>query len=231
MVEAPGRKWLYINIPLMSYSEAWQLQKRIAEARAHGRLQQDALLLLEHPSVFTLGRRGGEDNLQVPRSMLEQSGVEIHEIERGGNITYHGPGQLVAYPIVHLRENRMKVVDFVNALEEIMLRTAADWDVRAVRDERNRGIWIGDNKLGALGIAVRRSVSYHGFALNVNLSLEHFKWINPCGLQGVGVTTMARELGREVPMNEVREAARRHFEDVCRIKTEAGDLDSLEKLL
>jgi lipoate-protein ligase B len=216
-----------VELDRVDYAVAWDLQKRIAQARVEGKLDRDALLLLEHDPVFTLGRRGGHENIQVPMERLQSSGIPVYEIERGGNVTYHGPGQLVGYPIAHLRESRIRLLDFINALEETMIRCAADFGVVARRDDRNRGVWVGDNKLGALGIAVRRGVSFHGFALNVNLSLEHFQWINPCGLRGVGVTSISRELGREVSMKDARASARRHLSNILGVNMELTDLDSL----
>jgi lipoate-protein ligase B len=142
----------------------------------------------------------------------------VVEIERGGDMTYHGPGQLVGYPIVSLKEAGWKVVDFVGALEEVMLRTAADFGVAANRDERNRGVWVGDNKIGSVGIAIRGGVSYHGFALNVSLALEPFGWIHPCGLVGVGVTTLECESGKKISIPEAMLAARRHISEVLGVK-------------
>jgi lipoate-protein ligase B len=150
------------------------LQLRLVEARIQGQMTQDILLLLEHPPVFTLGKRGGRENLLVSEDVLVQSGIPIVQIERGGNITFHGPGQLVVYPIVHLPSFGLGVVDMVERLEELMIRTCAAWDVSAGRNALNRGAWVGLKKIGSIGIAVRRGVSFHGLALNVNLDLKPF---------------------------------------------------------
>ncbi|NQU43029.1 lipoyl(octanoyl) transferase LipB [bacterium] len=196
--------WYRLDIPRLEYRSAWALQHRLAQARREGRLQRDEVILLEHPPVYTLGRRGGEENLMVSAKFLRSKGIEVVPVERGGNITYHGPGQLVMYPIVNLREAGLKVVDFVGCLEEIMIRAAAAWGVEAERNPLNRGVWVGRSKLGALGITVRRSVSFHGLAFNVNTDLEPFDWINPCGLSGVEVTSLQKETGKPLPMEEVR---------------------------
>jgi lipoate-protein ligase B len=188
------------------------------------------VLLLEHPPVFTLGRRGGLDNLTVSRGFLDGANISIVQAERGGDITYHGPGQLVGYPIVHLWDAGLKVVDFVAGLEEVMLRVAADWGIPAVRSARNRGVWVGEAKLGSIGITVRRGVSFHGFALNVDVDLEPFCWINPCGLKGVGVVSMAQHLGRPVALRDVRRAARGHMADVFHVEMDSVGLDTLERL-
>jgi lipoate-protein ligase B len=206
--------WLCADLPRQDYQNTWDFQHRLVEARAAGTLANDVVLLVEHEPVFTLGRRGGTENLNVSADFLRRSGIPVVHVERGGDVTYHGPGQLVAYPIVSLKAAHIRVVDFVAALEEIMIRVATHWGVSAGRDPRNRGVWIGDNKLGSVGISVRRGVSYHGFAFNVCPSFEHFGWIHPCGLKGVGIATLQKEAGREIPMHEVRDVARREFESV-----------------
>ncbi len=196
-----------------------------------GRLTDGLLLFLEHPSVFTLGRRGGLENLCVSKEYLEERNIPMVQVERGGNITYHGPGQLVVYPIVRLRTAHIAVVDFVTRLEEVMCRIAGDWHIAAGRDERNRGVWVGDNKLGSVGINVRRGVTFHGLALNVNTDLTPFRWMNPCGLKGVGITSMEKEYGSPLPMGAVRESARRHFSDIFSVHLKAVGRGALEERL
>jgi len=192
-----------IDLGLIDYRKAWALQEKLVAARVGGRLERDVVLFLEHPSVFTLGRRGGMDNLLVAEDFLKSAGMPVVQVERGGFITYHGPGQIVAYPIINLHTRRIGVKDFVAAMEEAMLRTAAVWNIEASRNPINSGVWVGPNKMGSIGIALRRGVSFHGLALNVNLDLTPFSWIRPCGLQGVGMTSMAKELGRELSIAEV----------------------------
>jgi lipoate-protein ligase B len=225
------KSWLCLDLPLLDYGEAWQLQAKLVAARRSELLDSNIFLLLEHPSVFTLGRRGGRENLKVPEVFLEQSGIPIFHVERGGNITFHGPGQLVGYGIVDLHAAGISVIDYVTCLEEVMIRTAAHWGVRAERNPLNRGIWVGTNKLGSIGIAVRRGVTFHGFAFNVNLSLEPFSWINPCGLKGIGVTSLARELSCELPITEVRESLKDNLESIFQIQLVSADLTKLELLL
>jgi len=221
------RRCLYADLPPVEYGEALELQYRLLAARKEKRIRTDVVLCLEHPPVFTLGRRGGLENLVVSEAFLEKSGIPVIRAERGGNITFHGPGQLVGYPIINLREARLKVVDYVENLEEVMIRTAGDFGVHAERNPVNRGVWVGNSKLGSLGVAVRRGISFHGFAFNVNLSLEPFGWINPCGLQGVSVTTVERELSREISVAEVRRAVRRHFAAVFMVELEMTGLPEL----
>jgi len=175
-------KWLCLDIPSMDYEEARRLQLELVEARHRGESTSDIVLLLEHPPVFTLGRRGERAHVIVSESFLNDRGIPLIHVERGGDVTYHGPGQLVCYLLVNLRTNHWPVVDFVCALEEIMIRTAGEWGIASERNSVNRGAWVGMSKIGSVGIAVRRGISFHGFALNVNNSLEPFSWINPCGL-------------------------------------------------
>jgi lipoate-protein ligase B len=212
----------YLELNGVDYETAHTLQLRLVDQRRTRELTEDVFLLVEHKPVFTMGRRGGNASLLVSTEFLRQRGVPVVEIERGGDMTYHGPGQLVGYPIVSLKESGWKVVDFVEALEEIMIRTAADFGVTANRDERNRGVWVGDNKIGSVGIAIRGGVSYHGFALNVNLALEPFGWIHPCGLVGVGVTTLERESGKTINMDDARAAVRRHISDVLNVELQGN---------
>jgi lipoyl(octanoyl) transferase len=216
--EKTKRLMRYLELTGADYEQVHALQLRLVDQRRKRELTEDTLLLVEHQPVFTMGRRGGNGSLLVSAEFLKQRGVPVVEIERGGDMTYHGPGQLVGYPIVSLKESGWKVVDFVEALEEVMLRTAADFGVAANRDERNRGVWVGNNKIGSVGIAIRGGVSYHGFALNVNLALEPFGWIHPCGLVGVGVTTLVRETGKKIDMTDARASARKHISDVLGVE-------------
>jgi lipoate-protein ligase B len=210
---------------MVPYAEAWDLQARLVEARVSGSLLNDVVLVLEHPAVFTLGKRGGRENLLVPEETLARQGIPIVQVERGGNITYHAPGQLVLYPIIHLERAGIKVVDMVDRLEDVMIRTCAEWGVQAGRNPLNRGVWVGLKKIGAIGIAVRRGVSFHGMALNVNIDLTPFGWIQPCGLEGIGVTSMRTEAGQDFSMAEVRRALTQHMQTVFGSRLVPADLN------
>lgn len=225
------RKWVYTDIPLMDYREMWQLQLSLVEAKHTRSDLPDAVFLVEHPSVFTLGHRGRRDNLLASEKFLREQGISVFHVERGGDITYHGPGQLVGYPVVRLRSNGWRVADFVEALEEVMIRSLADWGIRADRKTLNRGVWVGMFKIGSVGIAVRRGVSFHGFALNVNTSLEPFNFINPCGLQGVQMTSVKRILDKEIPMEEVRRASVCHIEDIFDVELKIVGVEDIYRLL
>ena len=186
------------------------------------------MLLVEHPPVFTLGRQGRRTHLLVAEDFLRKKGIEVVHVERGGDITYHGPGQLVGYPIVDLRSKPWGVTDFIELLEELMIRMAAEFGVTAVRNIKNRGVWVADRKLGSVGIAIRKEISLHGMALNVNPSLEPFSWINPCGLEGVQATSLKRELGNAIPMEDIRQAVGRHTRDIFGVELKRVGLEELK---
>jgi len=216
-----------VELGRIDYRSALKLQHRLVAARLEGQLQHDLLLLLEHPPVFTLGRRGGKDHLCVTEAFLKQKSVDLVHVERGGDITYHGPGQLVGYPIINLRRRKLTVTEYVTALETIMQKTAQDWGVELTRDDRNRGVWLGDSKMGSIGIALRKGVTFHGFAFNVNLDLEPFQWINPCGLEGVGIARLKDHAQTTTPMDHVRKALKKHFSSVLNARLTSHDSDIL----
>jgi lipoate-protein ligase B len=167
----------------------------------------------------------------VSDEFLEKAGVQVIQVERGGNITFHGPGQLVVYPIVDLQAAGIKVVDFVTGLEEVMLRTAENWSIAAERNPANRGIWVGPHKMGSIGIAVRRGISFHGLALNVHTDLTPFSWIQPCGLQNVAMTTMQQETAHKLSLQKVRVVLKKQFETVFGINFAPKDLADLGSIL
>jgi len=208
------KSWLCADLTVLDYEEVRDLQLRLVTARECGIIVQDILLLMEHEPVFTLGRRGGRQNLRVSELFLKEARIPVVHVERGGDITFHGPGQLVGYPILDLRAAKLTVTGYVERLEEIMIRTVAHWGVHATRNRLNHGIWAGGRKLGSLGIAIRRGITFHGFALNVNVSLEPFGWINPCGLHGVKMTSMEQQIARKASMQEVREQMKRNIKEV-----------------
>jgi lipoate-protein ligase B len=220
-----------VDLGRMDYKAAWKLQSDIVSARVKGIIDMDIILFLEHPAVFTLGRRGGRDHLLVSEEFLNTSGIPIVQVERGGHITFHGPGQLVAYPIVNLKARRIGIVDFVAALEDIMLATAQSWGITADRNPANRGIWVGNNKLGSIGLAIRKGISFHGLALNVNIDLRPFSWIQPCGLEGVSMTSMQQELGRELFMDDVCTMMKKQFESVLDLNLTTTSFSHLQHQL
>lgn len=192
------------------YGEAHALQERLVEARKAGRIS-DTLLLLEHPKVITKGRRANSENILLDGDALKASGYELFETGRGGDVTFHGPGQLVVYPIVDLNPDRPDVRRYVRDLEETMIRVCADYGLSAERSEGFNGTWIGARKVGAVGVRISQWVTMHGFALNVSTDLSSFSAIVPCGISDRGVTSLSRELGRDVALAEVEQRAARHF--------------------
>lgn len=182
------------QLGVVPYPEAAAEQRRLVALRQRGEVE-DTLLLLEHQPVFTVGRDGRDDNVRIPRRALQDLRIDYHEVDRGGDITYHGPGQLVVYPIFDLRGHRRDVRWYVSGIERCLVRALARFDLEATVEEGLRGVWVGRRKIAAIGIHVSRWVTSHGFALNVDNDLRPFDYIVPCGIEDRGVTSMAVELG------------------------------------
>lgn len=217
MPQSHNNRWLRQDLGRVPYGEALELQYRLAdEVRAGER--PDTVLFLEHTPVFTLGKRGGRENLTVADDFLAAREVTVFETERGGNITYHGPGQLVVYPIINLKRADVGVADYVDRLEEVMLRTATNWGVQAGRNPKNRGVWVGNDKLGSIGIAVKRGIALHGLALNVVTDLTPFEWINPCGLTDVGIISLSAAGAADITVPQVRDVLAGHMATVFKVQ-------------
>jgi lipoyl(octanoyl) transferase len=206
----------------VGYAEALAMQRALVEDRRAGRID-DTLLLLEHPHVLTLGVRGdgGRSHILATPEALAQRGIDVHETGRGGDITYHGPGQLVGYPILDLKPDRCDVHRYVRDLEEVLIRTAASYGIDAGRVDGLTGVWAGRDKLAAIGVRIARWVTSHGFALNVTTDLTCFDLIVPCGIPDRGVTSLARLLGRPVRVADVEERLTAHFCAVFGCRTAA----------
>jgi lipoyl(octanoyl) transferase len=200
------------RLGLISYPDALALQKTLVSDRQRN-LVDDLLLLLEHPHVLTLGVRGdgGRGHILASQDELEALGVEVYETGRGGDITYHGPGQIVGYPIVDLKPDRCDVHRYVRDLEEVLIRTAGDYGIAAQRVSGLTGVWVGNQKLAAIGVRISRWVTSHGFALNVTTNLDYFDLIVPCGIRDRGVTSLEHLLGRPIDRNEVQDRIVGHF--------------------
>lgn len=199
----------------MAYGEALALQRALVAERQVGRVD-DVLLLVEHPHVLTLGVRGdgGRSHILATTDTLTARGIDVVEAGRGGDITYHGPGQLVGYPILDLKPDRCDVHRYVRDLEEVLIRVAADYGIAAGRVDGLTGVWVGREKLAAIGVRIARWVTSHGFALNVTTDLDQFNLIVPCGIADRGVTSLSRLLGRPVDRAEVEDRILAHF---CRV--------------
>ena len=200
---------------MIPYAEANDLQRHLVDERRAGRVP-DLLLLLEHPHVITLGVKvdAARSHLIATPELLATRQVEVHESGRGGDITYHGPGQLVGYPIVDLRPDRCDVHRYVRDLEEVMIRAAGDFGLNAGRIEGLSGAWIGADKLGAIGVRISRWITSHGFAFNVTTDLDFFRLIVPCGITSGGVTSLARATGKRVPIAAAEKAIIHRFAEV-----------------
>ena len=203
------------RLGVVTYAAAADMQRALVEERQAERVP-DLLLLLQHPHVITLGvkRDAARSHLVAAPELLRERGVELHESGRGGDITYHGPGQLVGYPILDLRPDRCDVHRYVRDLEEVMMRVASDFGVPAARIPGLTGTWVGADKLGAIGVRIARWTTSHGFAFNVMTDLDFFNLIVPCGITSGGVTSLARLLGRPVRMDDVEQAVIHRFCDV-----------------
>jgi lipoyl(octanoyl) transferase len=219
------------RLQLVTYENGMAMQESLAKLRQSDAID-DQFLLLQHPPVITLGRGGKLENLLASEAMLRDSGVRFYETTRGGDITYHGPGQIVGYPIIHLGEGRRDVRKYVSNVEEVVIRTLRDFGIEATRWEGNRGVWVGREKVAAIGVRIARWVTSHGFALNVDPNLEHFRLITPCGLHGTGVTSISRLLGRRASIDEVLPSIERHFAEVFdrELVAKEADLDVEEVL-
>jgi len=202
------------NLGLTSYAEALVLQEELVERRKRDEIS-DQFLLLEHPHVITLGRAANRENVLADDAARARFGVELFETGRGGDVTYHGPGQLVGYPIIKLPPGHQDIRRYVSNIQEVLIRAARDFGVEAEpRGGDFVGVWVGDEKLGAIGIRVSRWVTMHGFAFNVMTNLDYFQLIVPCGIRGRGVTSLEKLLGHPVEMDAVIESVTRHFGDV-----------------
>jgi lipoyl(octanoyl) transferase len=202
------------RLGVVPYADALALQKTLVEERRAGRVP-DLLLLLQHPAVITLGvRRDSRSHVKASDRQLAAQGVEVHEAGRGGDVTYHGPGQIAAYPILDLRPDRCDVHRYVRDLEEVMIRVCADYGIAAQRVEGLSGAWVGAEKIGAIGVRISRWITSHGFAFNVNTRLEDFQLIVPCGIADRGVTSLRKLVGAELPIDEVEDRIIRRFAEV-----------------
>jgi lipoate-protein ligase B len=196
----------------VDYPAAWAWQRELYLARLEGE-RPDSLMLLEHPDTYTLGRRADESDVVYSETERAERGIGLYNVDRGGRATYHGPGQLVGYPILALGE-RYDVVNYLRALEEVVIRTAADLGVEAHRDDEHTGVWVGNNKIGAIGVKITRGITMHGFAFNVSTDLAMFSGIVPCGIQDRWVTSLQAETGRAPAVKDVGTLAANHLAEI-----------------
>ena len=220
-------KGFCVNIPLIGYQRAWDIQKRIVSAKTDGYFR-DTILILEHPPVITVGRSGNLKNLRVKKEELKKKGIDLYHVERGGDITYHGPGQIVGYPVVYFERYGYRHRRYIYELEEVIIRVLDDLGIRCRRHPELRGVWVGDQKIASVGVAVKGHVAFHGFALNVDPNFEHFAMINPCGSSPDKMTSVGFIAGEEINSIAVRKGIVEHFKEVFKLDLEEISLERLE---
>ena len=228
-IPSPERKVIVYRLGRVEYPEALKLQQDFFKRKLEG-MEEEVLFLLEHPPTLTLGRFGKRTNLRVSEEELAIRGIALHSTDRGGDVTFHGPGQLVAYPILDLRKRGRDIRRYVFELQEVVIRTLADFSIVGDRDPRHVGVWVGREKICALGLAVQRWISRHGLALNVNTDLRFFSLIHPCGIRDRGVTSMAEVLGGPLSLREVTDRFVAHFSTVFALTPVEGMAERSEKV-
>lgn len=219
----------FLEYGKIEYNSAIKIQRKLLDARKTNIIDRDVYIMLEHHPVFTLGKRGNRSNILVDDEILSKNRISLIQTDRGGDVTYHGPGQLIVYYILDLRKAGLGIKDFVSKLEEVMIKTASLEGIYAYRNSLNRGVWAGNKKLGSIGLAVHHGITSHGIAFNVNLPLEKFLWINPCGLKDTYMTSVEQELGSKVDINKVRKHLIKSLEWVFNIRLKSIDLSDLNK--
>jgi lipoyl(octanoyl) transferase len=207
------RQLNYCNIDFIDYKEAWDLQKEVLELRLNSKTS-DVLFLLEHPHTYTLGKIADKKNLVASQEYLDKNKISIYEIDRGGDITYHGPGQIVGYPIINLNEWQNDTHKYLRALEEVIIKTCAYYGLNSGRVPKFTGVWLDNRKIAAIGIKVSRWITMHGFAFNINTDLSLFSGIIPCGISDKEVTSLQRELKREIKIDEVKTLLVKNFKEI-----------------
>lgn len=208
-----NKKFTYCDLGIIDYQEAWELQQQVFQLRVDGKIE-DILFLLEHPNTYTLGKTANKDHLVGSKPFLENHGVKVYEIDRGGDITFHGPGQIVGYPIIDLNNWERDTHKYLRAIEDVIMKTCSDYGLRASRNSEYTGVWAGNKKIAAIGIKVSRWITMHGFAFNINTDLSLYDGIIPCGIQDKGVTSIETELGKSIDLQEVKEKVVSHFSEV-----------------
>ena len=205
------RKLVYCDLGLIDYKDAWDLQKSVHQLRVENKID-DVLFLLEHPHTYTLGKTADKENLVGDKKYLDENKISVYDIDRGGDITYHGPGQIVGYPIISLTNWQQDTHKYLRAIEEVIIKVCSEYDLQGSRDNKYTGVWLDDRKICAIGIKVSRWITMHGFAFNVNTDLKLFSGIIPCGITDKDVTSLNRELKKEISLNGVKEKIIHHFD-------------------
>lgn len=217
---------LLIESGQIDYGRALHLQKRIFQIKKEGKLKKDVLILLEHSPTITIGKRGSREEILADKSSLKRKGISVYEIGRGGRLTYHGPGQLVGYPLLDLTNYGKDLHLYLRNLEELIIRTLQDFDIQGRRRKGLTGVWIKSKKIASIGVEVKRWMSLHGFALNVNTDLDYFSFIQPCGMEAQIMTSMDKLTDKNLSVEEVARKLVSHFEDVFSVEVQRISLSS-----
>lgn len=207
------RDFIYSDLGKIDYQAAWELQRELFDKR-YKNVLPDILLLLEHNHTYTLGKTADKNNLIGSKNYLEENKISVYDIDRGGDITYHGPGQIVGYPIISLENWKKDTHKYLRAIEEVIIRTCSEFGINSSRNEKYTGVWVEEKKIAAIGIKVSRWITMHGFAFNVNTDLKYFGGIIPCGIKDKAVTSIENELKQKVNIESVKKLTLKHFKDV-----------------
>jgi lipoyl(octanoyl) transferase len=208
-----ARELYYCDLNFIDYKEAWDLQKSVFELR-HNKKLKDTLFLLEHPHTYTLGKTADKKNLIGSDDYLSRNKISVYDIDRGGDITYHGPGQIVGYPIIDLNEWENDAHKYLRGLEEVIIRTCGEYKITGTRVPNYTGVWIENRKIAAIGIKISRWITMHGFAFNINTDLSLFSGIIPCGISDKEVTSLQKETAKEIDIQEVKSLLAKNFKEV-----------------
>ncbi|MEO0160775.1 MAG: lipoyl(octanoyl) transferase LipB [candidate division WOR-3 bacterium] len=206
-------KLVVLDLGLRDYKEVWDFQKNLHSQRVEERIP-DSLILVEHNPVLTLGKSGKLENIKIPLPLLKEKGIDFYQIERGGDVTFHGPGQIVGYPIFNIKKGLAGIRIFIEKIEEAIIKTLSEFGIQGEKKAKMVGVWVDEKKICSIGVAVKRWVSFHGFALNVNNDLGYFELINPCGFQNIKMTSIQEILKAPVDMSEVKRHIAQSFTGV-----------------
>jgi len=208
-----NRKLNYCDLDFIDYKEAWDLQKEVHDSRSENKIN-DVLFLLEHQHTYTLGKAADRKNLVGSEDFLAKNKISVYDIDRGGDITYHGPGQIVGYPIIDLKNWKQDSHKYLRALEEVIIKTCVEYGLNATRNPAYTGVWIEDRKIAAIGIKISRWITMHGFAFNVSTDLSLFNGIIPCGITDKAVTSVEKEIGKNIKLSEVKLRLLENFKSI-----------------
>jgi lipoate-protein ligase B len=217
-----------LDLGIMSYEQVWNLQRNIVSAKVDRPLP-DMLIVVEHQSIYTVGRSISKENVSFDEDFIRSKGAEIFFVERGGDVTWHGPGQVVCYPIFNLKDRRLGLKEFVFLLEEAIIVTLINFDLNGCHRQGMRGVWVGDNKIASIGLAIKKWISYHGVALNVCPDMSFFKWITPCGLNDIKMVSMQGLLKNTVSISCVKRVLLNSIAEIFKLSLSPINLDEIQE--